>query len=324
MENEEQLQEYLRSCLNTCEPRLVVYLDASLTVNYQQMVRNYAAEYPQYVMEIPKVTAKFYPEQGEKQVVELTFAYQTNPDELRMLQGKVARVFYSAFQHSSGEATDQKKAEKLYDFLMNRYEYVYQTTITPSYSLLLQGTGDSRTMAEIYSAMCRQVNVSCRTVTGKRNGITWTWNVVEIDGESYHLDLIYCKDKEEFIAEIVKYIASKWELLCREIERVFQNDLRRKIIELLVSNLRFWIANQNYRSVLMTLSPSGIEVLSLFDSSIMSAIKQWCTESSLDFESKKYTVRALLYGTLMLMGSEQTLPLLVERFRNKLEDEFSK
>ena len=81
VENEEQLQEYLRSCLNTCEPRLVVYLDASLTVNYQQMVRNYAAEYPQYVMEIPKVTAKFYPEQGEKQVVELTFAYQTNPDE---------------------------------------------------------------------------------------------------------------------------------------------------------------------------------------------------------------------------------------------------
>jgi AcrR family transcriptional regulator len=43
------------------------------------------------------------------------------------------------------------------------------------------------------------------------------------------------KDKEEFISEIIKYIASKWELLCHEIESVFDNDVRRRIIELSVS-----------------------------------------------------------------------------------------
>lgn len=131
------------------------------------------------------------------------------------------------------------------------------------------------------------------------------------------------KDKEDFISEIVKYIASKWELLCREIVSVFEDDLRRRIIELSVSNLRFWIANPNYRSVFMTLSPSGIEVLSMFDFSLVEAIKEWCIENGSDFESKKYTVRALIYGTLMLMGSERDLQLLTEKFRHKLEEEFS-
>ena len=130
------------------------------------------------------------------------------------------------------------------------------------------------------------------------------------------------KDKEEFISEIVKYIASKWELMCREIESVFDKDLRRRIIELSVSNLRFWIANPNYRSVLMTLSPSGIEVLSMFDSPLTAAIEQWCAEKFLDFEAKKFTVRALIYGTLMLMGSENDVHLLADRFRKKLEEEF--
>jgi len=130
------------------------------------------------------------------------------------------------------------------------------------------------------------------------------------------------KDKDDFINEIIKYISSKWELLCIEIESVFKNDLRRRIIELAVSNLRFWIANSNYRSVLMTVSPFETDVLSMFDTPLMSALEQWCEQSGCDYLSKKYTVRALIYGTLVLAGTEENKILLAERLRDKLEDEF--
>ena len=130
------------------------------------------------------------------------------------------------------------------------------------------------------------------------------------------------KDKNELISEIIKYISSKWELLCREINIVFQNDLRRRIIELAVSNLRFWIANPNYRSVLMTVSPSGLDVLSMFDSSLMCALEELCEREGYDFASKKFTVRALLYGSLMLCGVEVDRMRVVERLRGKLEEEF--
>ena len=130
------------------------------------------------------------------------------------------------------------------------------------------------------------------------------------------------KDKEEFISEIIKYVSSKWELLCREIESAFSNDLRRLIIELATSNIRFWMANPNYRSVFITVSPTGANALSMFDSSLMDAILEWCKENAEDFELKKYTVRALIYGTLMLIETEKDNMIRVERLRRKLEDEF--
>jgi len=130
------------------------------------------------------------------------------------------------------------------------------------------------------------------------------------------------KDKEELISEIIKFIASKWELLCREIDSVFEKDIRRRIIELSVSSLRFWIANPNYRSVLMTVSPSGIKALSLFDNSLVRAIEEWCEEKTQDFESKKYTVLALIYGSLMLLDENYDGLFLADKLRGKLEEEF--
>ena len=111
-------------------------------------------------------------------------------------------------------------------------------------------------------------------------------------------------------------------LLCKEVEKVFMNDTRRLIIELAVSNLRFWIANANYRSVLMTVSPSASEVLSLFDKPLMDAIDRFCAENGSDPEVRKYTVRALIYGSLMLTGATDNRTSLSEYLRRELEDEF--
>ena len=131
------------------------------------------------------------------------------------------------------------------------------------------------------------------------------------------------KDKEEFISEIIKYISSKWMLLCREIERIFADDKRRLIIELATSNLRFWLANANYRSVLMNVSTSASEVLSSFDAPLMNAIDIWCDEHGEDRENKKYTVRALLYGSLMLTSSSREGNCLPDLLRRELEITFS-
>jgi len=134
------------------------------------------------------------------------------------------------------------------------------------------------------------------------------------------------KDKEEFLSEIIKYIASKWELLCREIEAVFACDLRRKIIELAVANLRFWIANPNYRSVLMTVSHTGGDGLSNFDAPLMAALDEYGVKygSCDDIQLKKYNVRALIYGSLMLTGAEGDRISSTELLRRKLEEEFPK
>lgn len=131
------------------------------------------------------------------------------------------------------------------------------------------------------------------------------------------------KDKEEFISEIIKYICARWELLCHEIVTVFSRDPRRKVIELAVANLRFWIANPNFRSVLMTVSQTGADGLLRFDAPLMQAIDELCGVGELA-EMKKFTVRAMIYGSLTLLGVDGSRKAVTENFKGKLEEEFPK
>ena len=73
---------------------------------------------------------------------------------------------------------------------MERFDYQIETSITPSYSLLCHGVGDSRSFATIYAAMCRRANVECQVVSGTKNGDAWYWNLICENGIYYHVDLL--------------------------------------------------------------------------------------------------------------------------------------
>ena len=194
----QQVEQVIAQHLDACDAGVVLYFADPGQVDYAQMVADYALTYPQKVMEAPEVTVSLYPEEGIEQIVELKFSYQTSRAELRTLQNKVAPVFSSAAQHVAGDWTAAEKAQRLYSFLMDRYEYNIQTSITPAYSLLLHGVGDSRAFAMVYSAMCRQAGLDGHVVTGAREGTPWVWNAVQIDGVYYYLDLLRCSSEGAF------------------------------------------------------------------------------------------------------------------------------
>lgn len=194
----QQVEQVIAQHLDACDAGVVLYFADPGQVDYAQMVEDYALAYPQKVMEMPEVTVSLYPEQGTEQIVELKFSYQTSRAQLRTLQNRVAPVFSSAAQHVAGDWTAAEKARRLYGFLMDRYEYNIQTSITPAYSLLLHGVGDSRAFAMVYSAMCRQAELDSHLVTGTRMGEPWVWNAVRIDGVYYYLDLLRCSGEGTF------------------------------------------------------------------------------------------------------------------------------
>ena len=130
------------------------------------------------------------------------------------------------------------------------------------------------------------------------------------------------RDKEEFIVEIIKYIGSHWGLMCKQIKSIYKDDGRRLVIELAVANLRFWLANPNYRTVLMMASSdTSVESESFinFEQSLMQAVSDYSSEGA---QAKKYTVRALIYGSLMLVGKGYGAEDITKLFREKLEAEF--
>ena len=130
--------------------------------------------------------------------MELSFTYQNSREALRQMQQQVRPVFEAASLYVSGEGSDHQKFSQLYGFLVERFDYKLETSITPAYSLLCHGVGDSRAFAEVYASMCRRVGLECLIVTGTRDGDPWTWNMVK-DGEKYyHVDLLRRLDSSDF------------------------------------------------------------------------------------------------------------------------------
>ena len=190
-------EEIVVDALRGYEPSVVILVDTYEMRDFSQFVQDYAEENPQTVMEIPQVSQSSYGT-GRDRILELIFTYQTSRDALRRMQTQVQPVFDAASLYVSGEGEDYQKFSQLYGFLMERFDYKIETSLTPAYSLLRHGVGDSRAFATVYAAMCRSAGLECMTVTGTRSGEPWTWNIVLDDGCYYHVDLLRSNANGQF------------------------------------------------------------------------------------------------------------------------------
>lgn len=189
VDNMNEAESMVADALEGYASSMVLYVSEYVVRDMTQFVSDYAELHPETVMETPQVKENVYGT-GQSRVVELLFTYQTSRDSLRRMQSQVEPVFDSAVLYVSGDGADRQKYSQLYAFLMERFDYTVETSITPAYSLLRHGVGDSRAFATVYAAMCRGAGLECLTVTGTHTGEPWTWNIVLDDGQYYHVDLL--------------------------------------------------------------------------------------------------------------------------------------
>ena len=186
------VQALIRVSLENCVSGLVVSVGNFLPRDLVQFVEDYVTQNPQACMETPQVSVSFFPEYGQKRIIEIVFTYQNSRETLRAMQDSVSDIFKSAHFYINPSADNSEKYSQLYSFLMERYDYTIETSITPAYSLLRHGVGDSRAFATVYAAICRQAGMNCQVVSGTKAGEAWHWNVLEDNGIYYHLDLLEC------------------------------------------------------------------------------------------------------------------------------------
>lgn len=190
-------EKKIADSLEGYETSLVMLVEGFVKEDFIQFIHDYADLHPDTVMEIPQVTENIYGT-GRDRVVELIFTYQTSRESLRRMQSQVQPVFASASLYVSGDGEDHQKFSQLFAFLMERFDYKVETSITPAYSLLRHGVGDSRAFATVYAAMCRSAGLECITVTGTRSGAPWTWNIVLDGGQYYHVDLLRSSEQGRY------------------------------------------------------------------------------------------------------------------------------
>ena len=197
----EQAKRLIGEALEDFETELVLQMTDYAEMDVTQVVQDFAMERPQDVMEVPQVTQEVYGA-GKTRVLELNFSYQTSRDALRLMKSQVEPMFDAAALYVSGEGAESQKFSQLYTFLMERFDYKVETSITPAYSLLRHGVGDSRAFAMVYAAMCRAAGLEAVVVTGTRSGEPWIWNIICEDGLYRHVDLLRCSENGNFAVKL--------------------------------------------------------------------------------------------------------------------------
>lgn len=203
-------EKAIYQALDNCDVGMVLQVTDYRERDFTLLVENYAAQNPDKVMEIPQVTVSTYPETGKVRVLEIKFSYETSRDSLRSMQEQIKPLFASAALYVSEDATDFIKYSQLYSFLMERFDYEIATSITPAYSLLRHGVGDSEAFASVYACICSKAGMECMVVSGTRDAEAWYWNIVCDSGEYYHVDLLRCHQdggyRERFDSEMSGYV----------------------------------------------------------------------------------------------------------------------
>ena len=189
----DEAQVLICDALEQCADGIVLLVEDYTNVDLVQMVADYADNRPDLVMEVPQAAVGVYPDTGRSRVLELKFTYQTSRDSLRQMKTQVQRVFASASLYVSSDGNDHSKFSQLFTFLTERFDYKLETSITPAYSLLCHGVGDSKAFATAYAAMCRAAGLDCQVVSGTCAGEARFWNMVRSGDIYYHVDLLSSK-----------------------------------------------------------------------------------------------------------------------------------
>ncbi len=169
---------------------VTLYVSAYTELDFQQLADEYFAAHAETVIVCPQVSAKTYPENGDVRIVELELDYGMDPSLVAARAQAVETALASAVAFSQYRQTETEKMELLWSFLMDRFQYNMGRSEMPIYALLCEGVADSDAFARTLQVLCDRMEIECHTVAGYRDGEAYTWNIVQLDGQYYHIDLM--------------------------------------------------------------------------------------------------------------------------------------
>ena len=181
-----KILEALNSFNNSLTLRIRHYREADLAGK----IAEFCLDNPRTVPCIPDYSVKLYPDSGDHRILELHFAYPESKESMRSKLSELQTIFDSAKKHGAMGSTLHGKVSLLYRYLARR-----NCTLTdpepalPVYSLLSDGLAHDSSLSMIYRELCENNGADCYIVTGTKNGRTYYWNYLQIEDETFYVDL---------------------------------------------------------------------------------------------------------------------------------------
>ena len=93
-----------------------------------------------------------------------------------------------------GTADPALRALAACEYLLENCSYT-ESGQNDIYSALILGEANSEGMALAYVELCRQLDIPCQIVYGQRNWRSHCWNIIQLGGDSYHVDVSVCAEQ---------------------------------------------------------------------------------------------------------------------------------
>lgn len=198
----DQLQQCLYNALLETDTNVVIRLnDRDLTEDSIRLkIEQAFGANPMSCIEEPESEITIHPNSGLSRIVEINLEYPLSISAMTDMRSVLLEKISSIVSHlPSGKGASA--ASELYNRLAASCQYdpdgeirSEHSELNPEggrtlYSALSDGIADSRGIALAYSALCREVGLNCMVVSGTMDKQEHWWNIIEIDGEHYHVDV---------------------------------------------------------------------------------------------------------------------------------------
>lgn len=182
----EAVEQALRSGAQACTLRVSSYYEQ----DFAALLYSCYQDDPRDFVELPEIVVELYPSAGVQRIVHLQFRYAAG-----------------AAERTAGRAALEQELARLTDGLMSipgdarRFALLTERLLETLggaeidesailYDTLCCGKVNAESLALTLRILCEETGLSCRTVEGRRNNVAYTWNIVSIGGEYYHVDLL--------------------------------------------------------------------------------------------------------------------------------------
>ena len=186
----EETRRMVQEALKNYDDHLTLYCVFNLSPDYTQIVQSYCAEHLRDHAAVPELTVTYFPATGRSRIVELTFGYPADAQTLRDMDAAVADSLRAAGVYVRYREDPAEKAELLFSYLAERFQYRERATRTPVYSALCEGLATSESMAACWQMLCEEAGLECLTVSGMRGGGGRQWNLLRLGEDWYHVDIL--------------------------------------------------------------------------------------------------------------------------------------
>ena len=144
---------------------------------------------------IPKIEVNVYSGDSLQKLYEINLDYGLSDNDLRIRRSAVNAV--KPFKNKvTSNLSQLEKALLACDYLVDNCLYDRVNGGNSVYSALVTKKANSEGLSYAFVELCRQLGLNCRMINGQSNWQDHWWNIVEIEGDFYHVDVSQCMDGE--------------------------------------------------------------------------------------------------------------------------------